>query len=639
VEYARYAPSKAIFERLWKDKKIMEAPVKNYLRNDALQWPTLINNPAGGTPDDADNITIDSYFTPPPANIKGLAKLYDNLSSVISFISGLCGLAFLGLLVLQFANTSRFPLFTKQKNQLNNVQFTWKDSTGKGHVKEIFVSINDSVTRFTAGKGSNLQLPYSDSPQAIAITVDNNVAFDSLMPVNKDKYEIVLKDKVKETAGTMLTIITNPICGGEFKTGNYSKMIESLDKKDWPVIRLTTETAENVSSQVCLAEIRVGKGVDLKMVSDLINRFQKAGIYLTLRPGGIDLFPLREEATGSNYLVSFTMLRQKADDAPADLKDVEVTPGTITPRDGEIIVSGNTDNATPSPGNKTNPPGKIPPKLPIPKPQVYIQVSDKSMMAGAETFRKGLISKGYDVNSVEIMDWKYNSEIYYFDKVMEQSAGKIQELYKTFYPALPVKAVLRTANDNKPRDNRIVVWMKKLDGSKDGDVQTGGGIGQRIVDIALKEIGTGENPTGSGKTKYGEWFDAKQNAGGIKAWAGIFVSWVYSQAGKPLDIEGNGKGFYSVANALQYFNSKKIITSDPVPGDIVIVIQKVGYQAGIFVKWRDKAKGYFETVEGNINSGTGQKNVVAAGVRSTQTQKVYFAHLVPGERSKPSTQR
>ena len=53
--------------------------------------------------------------------------------------------------------------------------------------------------------------------------------------------------------------------------------------------------------------------------------------------------------------------------------------------------------------------------------------------------------------------------------------------------------------------------------------------GQKIVDLAFKEVGVVEYPKNSNKTKYGEWFGYN----GV-AWCAIFVSWVYSQAGFPL---------------------------------------------------------------------------------------------------------
>jgi len=51
----------------------------------------------------------------------------------------------------------------------------------------------------------------------------------------------------------------------------------------------------------------------------------------------------------------------------------------------------------------------------------------------------------------------------------------------------------------------------------------------KIIEIASKEVGQGETPLNSNKSKYGKWFGFD----GV-AWCGMFVSWCYSQAGTPL---------------------------------------------------------------------------------------------------------
>jgi hypothetical protein len=623
-KYAAYASSKIIFERLWKDKKIMEAPVKQYLRNDALQWPTLINNPADGVPDDAENVAIDNYFAPPPGNVKGLAKLYDKLSSVISFMSGLCGLAFIALLVLEFSNTSRFRQFTKQQKKVRSVAFTYTDSTTKTHVKEIFIRVNDSVTTFAAGSTGRLLLPLSDSPRMVSIAVDNKVVFDSLVQVDKDSYNIVLKDKVKEKAGVMLTIFTNYICAPEFKNGRYSKVVEALDKNNWPVIRLTA--ADNrQSSPVCLAELRAGSGVDEKLVSELIERFKQVGIYLTLRPGGVDRTNEQNQNQNSLTAFEYTILRQQPGGVADDLKQSE--PGILLPREGEIIVSGNTydDTEVPKPGA----PVDTTPKVIQEKPIIIIKVSDQSLVASATAFSKALMQRGLTVKPVEVdANNGNNSEIYFLDANMVVTAKEVEQLYTKYYPVLPLKATLKPSR--LISDNRVWVWMKKLDKPKNPDIPSGNETGQRIVNIALKEVGNGiYEPGGINRTKYGNWFDAKQNQAGLP-WAAVFVSWVYSQAGVAAGEEENRKGFSSFSAAFLYFKNKGLLTDNPVPGDIMVIdLIKGGYHGGIFVRWIDKEKGTFETVEGNVTADDGEGNVVAKKIRSTQTQKIYFAHIEP----------
>ena len=120
-----------------------------------------------------------------------------------------------------------------------------------------------------------------------------------------------------------------------------------------------------------------------------------------------------------------------------------------------------------------------------------------------------------------------------------------------------------------------------------------------IVRIAEKEVGQGEKPLNSNKTKYGKWFGFD----GV-AWCGMFVSWCYAQAGFPLPKIGFTKGFAGCQTAVAYFKKNNQITNTPAPGDIVFFDwNKDGRydHTGIFVKWINNNE--FETIEGNTAFG------------------------------------
>jgi len=132
-----------------------------------------------------------------------------------------------------------------------------------------------------------------------------------------------------------------------------------------------------------------------------------------------------------------------------------------------------------------------------------------------------------------------------------------------------------------------------------------------VVGVALGEISATEFPKNSNKTKYGKWFGWD----GV-AWCGIFVSWCYAQAGKPLPAIGFSKGFAGCQTAVAYFKKNKMITTAPTEGDIVFFDwNKDGRydHTGIFVKWIDANT--FETIEGNTavgndsNGGTVMKRI------------------------------
>ena len=143
----------------------------------------------------------------------------------------------------------------------------------------------------------------------------------------------------------------------------------------------------------------------------------------------------------------------------------------------------------------------------------------------------------------------------------------------------------------------------------------------KIIEIAEKEIGYTEVPANSNKTKYGKWFGFD----GV-AWCGMFVSWVYANAGKPLGNIGFAKGFAGCQTAVAYFTKKNKITKTPVAGDIVFFDWNNDGRydhTGLFVKDIDGT--YFETIEGNT-SLTNQSNGGQVMRRKRKYTGVLFVH-------------
>lgn len=121
-----------------------------------------------------------------------------------------------------------------------------------------------------------------------------------------------------------------------------------------------------------------------------------------------------------------------------------------------------------------------------------------------------------------------------------------------------------------------------------------------LIDIARAEIGQTEKPLNSNRTKYGKW----ANLDGV-AWCGLFVSWVYEQAGKPLPKIGfRFNGFAGCQTAVAYFRKERKIVTVPQEGDLVFFDwnnDKRHDHVGLFVKWLDKD--HIETIEGNTAIG------------------------------------
>ena len=141
----------------------------------------------------------------------------------------------------------------------------------------------------------------------------------------------------------------------------------------------------------------------------------------------------------------------------------------------------------------------------------------------------------------------------------------------------------------------------------------------RIVEIARKEIGYIEKPIND--TKYGRWFGLN-----FLPYCGIFVSWVYDKAGKPLGNIGYLKGFAGCQTAVKYFREKGKVTDNPIEGDIVFFDwQGDGKHdhTGIFVRWINENT--FESIEGNT-SLKNQSNGGEVMLRERNIKHALFVH-------------
>ena len=141
-----------------------------------------------------------------------------------------------------------------------------------------------------------------------------------------------------------------------------------------------------------------------------------------------------------------------------------------------------------------------------------------------------------------------------------------------------------------------------------------------IVAIAAKEIGYIEEV--GNHTKYGKWFGLD----GV-AWCGIFVSWCYAKALKPLPNIGYTKGFAGCQTAVEYFSDKKMIVQNPVAGDIVFYDwqgDKRFDHTGIFLRQIDTNT--FTAIEGNTSLAN-QSNGGSVMRRTRLYKHAIFAHI------------
>lgn len=133
----------------------------------------------------------------------------------------------------------------------------------------------------------------------------------------------------------------------------------------------------------------------------------------------------------------------------------------------------------------------------------------------------------------------------------------------------------------------------------------------KLLEIARSQENYCEEPAGSNKTKYSEWFGLNG-----KAWCGIFVSWCFAQAGIPLGIIDYLKGFAGCPYAVRNVKKWGRLVTVPAPGDVVFFDWNgdgTFDHTGIFEK--DLGKGLFQSIEGNTafgNDSNGGKVMVRA---------------------------
>lgn len=129
-------------------------------------------------------------------------------------------------------------------------------------------------------------------------------------------------------------------------------------------------------------------------------------------------------------------------------------------------------------------------------------------------------------------------------------------------------------------------------------------IREKILQIAISEIGTKESPPNSNKVKYNTWIYGKEVSGHEYPWCGAFVSWGYSEAGVPIKGAGLAKGFVGCPYAVANLSKWGRIVTVPMAADVVFYDWNGDGKfdhTGIFEK--DLGKGLFSAIEGNTAFG------------------------------------
>ncbi len=151
--------------------------------------------------------------------------------------------------------------------------------------------------------------------------------------------------------------------------------------------------------------------------------------------------------------------------------------------------------------------------------------------------------------------------------------------------------------------------------------------GQKIANLAFKEVGVTENPRNSNKNKYGKWFGLD----GV-AWCAIFISWCYAQAGFALENIGFKNGMAGCKTAAKHFwETGQVIDKENIQvGDLVFFDWNGDGRfdhVGLFNGWKNKNLGIFYTIEGNtsLNNQSNGGEVMSRN-RDLNKVKCIFVH-------------
>ena len=125
----------------------------------------------------------------------------------------------------------------------------------------------------------------------------------------------------------------------------------------------------------------------------------------------------------------------------------------------------------------------------------------------------------------------------------------------------------------------------------------------KVIEIALADLGYTENPPGSNRTKYWEAYDSKMQG---QPWCVCFLWWVFQQAGERMAFFGGGKTA-SCGILLRWYKEQGLVVDkrDIQIGDILI-LNFSGTQdtqhCGLVVD-KGKLAGTWYTIEGNTTPG------------------------------------
>jgi cell wall-associated NlpC family hydrolase len=144
----------------------------------------------------------------------------------------------------------------------------------------------------------------------------------------------------------------------------------------------------------------------------------------------------------------------------------------------------------------------------------------------------------------------------------------------------------------------------------------GGTTGQRIADIATRELGVAEQPPGSNDGPRIAEYRTATRGSGVGPWCAYFTSWVAQQAGVPVGPTGGGIGWVPTMKSWAEQTGRWVPSGGGAPqvGDLVVferngdgVPDHIGVVTGV------RPDGGITTVEGNSSDRVSQRSYSGPG--------------------------
>lgn len=295
VKYAIYQEAKVLFEKLWKDQKVLDAPAKVYLENQKSSWSNLVRIEHQGEMS-ASNVNLASYFQQQDTRSADRDKKGLWLAGIFAtlFLLSLIALVFLG--VLQFSGSKRFADLMEYRSSSMAINFSLIDSSKLYQDKTMNLMIDTSLLQLKANDTINVTLDVNNAPKKLNISIDGELLLDSLLELKFTHYDVHLKNWIDTIGHQVLNVrvLFQGDCSYMSKRDKIKRSIEYSDD----AIRFSDSmvaVSSGESNKSCLNAFTAGTSVNEKSIERVLDAFRRSGFNLVRMNQLTDYLPKSNE--------------------------------------------------------------------------------------------------------------------------------------------------------------------------------------------------------------------------------------------------------------------------------------------------------------------------------------------------------